>query len=262
MSASVKMIRFLIFLSGILMILTYFIFINAEMKLIIVQSDWISNDLFFTLSSGAFASTLVVLLSEVRHYLTLKRDNQDQLFFQLVSIYGQLLIMQNSMKRLIENLAESVSEPLLDQSIYICRQNIAFIFNLDYTTFCSKEKVKQTLQLFIRDKFAIESLFTDCIYLKIAINADKQTHLQKCGTQGCITAQDYNTSQVLIRLQKDIAPWLIKINSYLEHLDNSVSNRYNWTSKRDNMLLYENNYTIKTLEDFLKEHYANIGLIK
>lgn len=253
MSASVKMIRFLIFLSGILMILTYFIFINAEMKLIIVQSDWISNDLFFTLSSGAFASTLVVLLSEVRHYFTLKRNNQDQLFFQLASIYGQLLIMQNSMKRLIENLAESVSEPLLDQSIHICRQNIAFIFNLDYTTFCSKEKVKQTLQLFIRDKFAIESLFTDCIYLKIAINADKQTYLQKCGTQGCITAQDHNTSQVLIRLQKDIAPWLIKINSYLERLDNSVSNRYNWTLKRDNMLLYENNYTIKTLEDFLKE---------
>lgn len=94
MSASVKMIRFLIFLSGILMILTYFIFINAEMKLIIVLSDWISNDLFFTLSSGAFASTLVVLLSEVRHYLTLKRNNQDQLFFQLASIYGQLLIMQ------------------------------------------------------------------------------------------------------------------------------------------------------------------------
>lgn len=256
MSASVKMIRFLIFLSGILMILTYFIFVNAEMKLIIVQSDWISNDLFFTLSSGAFASTLVVLLSEVRHYLTLKRNNQDQLFFQLASIYGQLLIMQNSMKRLIENLAESVSEPLLDQPIYICRQNIAFIYNLDYTTFCSKEKVKQTLQLFKRDKFAIESLFTDCIYLKIAINADKQTHLQKCGTQGYITAQDHNTGQVLIRLQKDIAPWLIKINSYLEHLNNSVSNRYNWTSKRDNMLLYENDYTEKSLENFLKEGKA------
>lgn len=38
MSASVKMIRFLIFLSGILMILTYFISALTKMKLIIVQS--------------------------------------------------------------------------------------------------------------------------------------------------------------------------------------------------------------------------------
>lgn len=164
MSASVKMIRFLILLSGILMILTYFVFINTEMELIIVQSDWISNNLFFTLLSGALASTLVVLLSEMRHYLTLKRNNQDQLFFQLASLYGQLLIMQNNMKRLIENSAESVSEQLLDQPIYICRQNIAFICSLDYTTFCSKEKVEQTLKLFKTNKFAIDSLFTDCIY--------------------------------------------------------------------------------------------------
>ncbi len=86
MSASVKMIRFLIFLSGILMILTYFIFINAEMKLIIVQSDWISNDLFFTLSSGAFASTLVVLLSEVRHYLKLKRNSKCCMYQQIENL--------------------------------------------------------------------------------------------------------------------------------------------------------------------------------
>jgi len=202
MSASVKMIKFLTLLSGVFLILTFVIFLCMKMRPHPVQSGWVYGDLLFTLSSGAFASSLVVLLNEMRHYQTLKRDSQDQLFLQLASMYGQLLIMQGGMKRRIENPAESVPESLLDRPAYTCRQNVEFICNMDYTVFCPKEEISQMLKSFKDDKSRIEAFLANCLYLKMAINADQIGQLQESGVQGSITAQNYNTRRVLLRLKK------------------------------------------------------------
>lgn len=82
MSTSIKIIKYLTVLCIIFMGLTYAIFLNMEKGYVILKSGWISNNLLFTIFSGAFASGLVVVLSEIRQYLINKKHTH-KIFFSL-----------------------------------------------------------------------------------------------------------------------------------------------------------------------------------
>lgn len=256
MTTSLKMIKHLTVLSVAFLLLTYIVFINMEMRLISLQSVWISNNLLFTLFSSVLASTLVVLLGEIRQYQLLKRAAQDRLFCHLANLYGQLLNMRYSMKRLMEDTSQIVSENLLDQPASICRQKIELIRNISYTTFCSKDNVLQTLQSFRKEQDSINNFLIECVFLKQAIYRDRLNHLKNNSTQECITAQSPCTNHVLVKLSEMIMPLLEKTDKYLEDIDNKLSNRYNWTFERTTLVQYQENYKEISLDDFLKEGNA------
>lgn len=252
MSVNIKMMKFLLVLAVIFGGLTYILSVNIEKHIIVLHSDWISNNLAFTLLSSMFASVILLLLNEFRQYKITKRKNQDILFSQMGFLYGQLLIMQNNMRRCIENTEEIVPDILLDQSVFLCRQSFGSIENLDYETFTKKDKVSQVILSIIKDKTLLETIFTECIHLKMAINEDRLYNLQTTGNCGNITAESPKTRQVLLILQKKLLPMLVEINSLLEEFDKSVGGRYRWSTIRDDMQLYENGYTPSSLSDFLQ----------
>ena len=252
MSVNIKMMKFLLVLAVIFGGLTYFLSVNIEKHIIVLHSDWISNNLAFTLSSSIFASVILLLLNEFRQYKIAKRRNQDILFSQMGFLYGQALIMQNNMRRCVENSEEIVSDILLDQSVFLCRQSLSNIENIDYETFVIKDKVCQVILAIRKDKTLLETFFTECIHLKMAINEDRLYNLQTTGNYGNITAESPKTRQVLLILQKKLLPMLVEINSLLEEFDKSVGGRYRWSTIRDDMQLYENGYTPSSLSDFLQ----------
>lgn len=252
MSVNIKMMKFLFVLAVIFGGLTYFLSVNIEKHIIVLRSDWISNNLAFTLSSSIFASVILLLLNEFRQYKIAKRRNQDILFSQMGFLYGQFLIMQNNMRRCIENTEEIVPDILLDQSVFLCRQSFGSIENLDYEPFTEKDKVGQVILSIIKDKTLLETFFTECIHLKMAINEDRLYNLQTTGNYGNITAESPKTRQVLLILQKKLLPLLVEINRLLEEFDKSVGERYRWSTIRDNIQLYENSYKPSSLADFLQ----------
>ena len=241
--------KFLLVLAVIFGGLTYFLSVNIEKHII---ADWISNNLAFTLSSSIFASVILLLLNEFQQYKITKRKNQDILFSQMGFLYGQLLIMQNNMRRCIENTEEIVPDILLEQSVFLCRQSFVSIEHLDYETFTKKDKVGQVILSIIKDKTLLETFFTECIHLKMAINEDRLYNLQTTGNCGNITAESLKTRQVLLILQKKLLPLLVEINRLLEKFDKSVGGRYRWSTIRDNIQLYENSYKPSSLADFLQ----------
>lgn len=254
MSTSIKIIKYLTVLCIIFMGLTYAIFLNMEKGYVILKSGWISNNLLFTIFSGAFASGLVVVLSEIRQYLINKKHTQDILFSQFATLYGQLLIMQNNMKRSLEQRDEIITNSLLEQSSSISRMCIENISNVDYTTFCPQNKVQKMIQHFrLTYNSDFISYFNNCGYLKVAIVEDQMFNVNTLGHQGIITAKSPNTGKTIIKLQKGIQPLLIITNQCLEILDISVSNRYNWSSVSNNMQTYHNNYNSISLDDFLRK---------
>lgn len=254
MSTSIKIIKYLTILCLVFIGLTYAIFLNMEVGYVILNSEWISNNLLFSIFSGAFASGLVVLLSEIRQYLINKKNIQDILFSQFATLYGQLLIMQNNMKRSLEYRDEIITNTLLEQSSSISRMCIENISNVDYTTFCPQKKIQKMIQDFrLKYKPEFISYLNNCGYLKVAIVEDQMFNVKTLGHQGTITSKSLNTGKTIIKLQKGIQPLLIIINQCLEILDNSVSNRYNWSSVKNNMQVYHNNYTFISLDNFLSK---------
>lgn len=254
MSTNIKIIKYLTILCLVFIGLTYAIFLNMEVGYVILKSEWISNNLLFAIFSGAFASGLVVVLSEIRQYLINKKSTQDILFSQFATLYGQLLIMQNNMKRSLEQREEIITNSLLEQSSSISRMCIENISNVDYTTFCPQKNLQKMIQRFrLRYKPEFISYLNNCGYLKVAIVEDQMFNMKTLGHQGTITSKSLNTGKTIIKLQKDIQPLLIIINQCLEILDNSVSNRYDWASVKNNMQAYHNNYTFISLDDFLSK---------
>lgn len=254
MSVNVKIIKHLILLSFVFMAATYAVFLNMEGGYIILQSKWVSNNLLFAIFSGVFASILVVVLNETRQYLINKRSTQDILFSQFATLYSQLLIMQNNMRKSIEQHDEIITDTLLEQSSSISKMCIENISNVDYATFCPQNKIQKMIQRFrLVHKSEFILYLNNCGYLKIAIVEDQMLNIKTFGHQETITSQSLNTGKTVIKLQKGIVPLLLVVNQYLELLDNSVSNRYKWVSVRDNMQAYHNNYTFISLKDFLSK---------
>ena len=69
MSTNISVIKFTAKTALALAVLTYATTLNIETNFVYPLAPYISNDLFLTIFGGAFASVLVVLLSEIHQYL-------------------------------------------------------------------------------------------------------------------------------------------------------------------------------------------------
>ena len=81
MSSSVKTIRLTVFLSALLLLLTYLVTVNIEIGLVSINSGWISNNFFLTVFGGAFGSTVPPKYK--RHIMKKVTDNKRHLLMVL-----------------------------------------------------------------------------------------------------------------------------------------------------------------------------------
>lgn len=104
-----------------------------------INSSLVSNNFFFTCFSGAFASILVLLATEIYRFIQVKKDFEQFLFSQLAFIYGQLQIAENSISKLL-NKKELIPNNLLTQLSHTLSQITLSLRSLDYNTFISTKK--------------------------------------------------------------------------------------------------------------------------
>ena len=96
-------IIYLIILSMLCLAISYVISVNMEIGFCVINSRFISNYFLFTCFSGAFASILVVIATEVYRFIQKKKSIEQFLFSQLVFIYGQLQIANTNITNLLNN---------------------------------------------------------------------------------------------------------------------------------------------------------------
>lgn len=248
-------IIFLAILGVVFLGIAYAISVNMEIGFWSINSNYISNNFLFTCFSGAFASVIVVFITEIYRYRKKRRDFEDFLFSQLVCLYGQLQIAHNNITKFLNN-RELIPNNLLNQLAYTINSTTPTLRSLDYNKFVSTKKTRTingiVSRLISTEVSQMEELSRECIYLSIAIATDKMDILNRGISNPAITAESPNTQKVLKVLLKDISRMESIISFDITELNTVCDNHFHW--KNLESALSNIPYTESSLKAFFSKH--------
>ena len=204
-----------------------------EIGFLSTNSSYISNNFFFTCFSGAFASRLVVLVTEIYRFIQVEKDFEQFVFTQLAFIYGQLQIADTNISKLL-NKTDLVPNNLLSQLSSVISQIAPSLRSLDYNTFISTNKSRiisgLIARLFSTEISQLDELSRNCIYLPMAISTDKMNLLRSGNSNPIITSTSPNVKKVLKILHKEISHLKSVISMDITELNVVCDNRFHWNA--------------------------------
>ena len=194
-----------------------------------INDIWLSDNFRITVFSGVFASLLVVLLSEIRSYLSLKNNVKNQIFCKTVTLYTLLNVLKISLEDYIKHKDWPVAENLLDPSMESINREMETLKGIDYTTF---KKYKNLLMieytLFQQELYNHQDLLQAGLKLKIVISAIKRENLEEqlqfmqknTGSlkSPLYTSENPKIAQLFNNLLGDVNLLLSKVESFIETL--------------------------------------------
>lgn len=223
-------IIFLVILGILCFVISYAISINVETGFYVINSRFLSNNFLFTCFSGAFASILVLIATEIYRFIETKKSIEQFLFSQLAFIYGQLQIANVNITNIL-NSKGLVPDNLLSSLSNTIKQITPSLRSLDYNPFFSSSHsraIKRILtRLFSTEIIQLDSLASDCIYLPMAICTDKSNILSK-GESNTITSISPNTQRVLSVLNNEIIRLTSLILIDLTEINTACDNAFHW----------------------------------
>ncbi len=253
MSTSINTIKWLI---GVLLgvfILTYIITLNIENHFVVVNTKWLSNEFLFAIAGGAFASLVIVIVCEVIKYRQLKFTTETALFSNLANLYGQFLIIRSNCKRALNNhalVADNLIQPTCNNAMVFAD----YINGIDYTPFCQKNKIKDTLLQYKTEKYQImKSVLFGFINFQIAIHTDQIDLIKQQGVSNNVTSDCPYVNKALNRVISQTTTILTYLDQIISQIDNELGNRYHWQNVKQAMNTYQENFVEQNLEDYLKE---------
>lgn len=224
-------IIYLVILSILCLVISYAISVNMEIGFCVINSRFISNNFLFTCFSGAFASILVLIATEVYRFIQTKKSIEQFLFSQLAFIYGQLQAVNTNTTNLLNNKG-LVADSLLSSLSNTIKQITPSLRSLDYNPFFSSNRsraIKRIItRLFSTEINQLDSLSNDCIYLPMAIHTDKLDALSKGESNAVITSASPNTQKALNVLSKEIIKLTSQILIDLTELNTACDNSFHW----------------------------------
>lgn len=243
--------RLLAILLGVL-IITYVISLNIENRFLVLNSRWISNDFLFTIAGGAFASLVIVLVCEIIKYQQSKLATEAVLFSNFVNLYGQFLIIRGNCKRALNNhavVAANLIQPTCNNALLYADN----INEIDYSPFCSKNKIKDILLEYNSDKYhMMKSVLFGFKNIQIAIHTDKIV-LIKQGVSDNVTSHCPYVNETLNKVINQTTTILTYLDQIISQIDNELVNKYNWQNVKQTLNTYQENFVEQNLVDYLNE---------
>lgn len=248
-------IIFLAILGIVFMGIAYAISVNMEIGIWSINSNYISNNFLFTCFSGAFASILVLLATEIFRFRQNRNNFEQFLFSQLAYLYGQLQIAHNNITKLL-NKPEPIPSNLLNLLAYTINQITPSLRSLDYNKFISTNKTRIIYGIVNRlvssEISQMDELSRECIYLPMAIATDKMDILNHGNPNPSITALSPNTQKVLKVLLQEISMMESRISFDITELNAVCANRFHWNDLENAILNIPD--TESSLEAFYSKH--------
>lgn len=233
-----KTIYYLIGLSIIFLLLSYVVSVNKELAFLTTNSPWISNDYLFTCFSGAFASIIVLIATEVYKYIQVKKGIEQFLFTQLAFLYGQLQIADRNINKLLSK-DEEVACNLFNYLTFYLQQILPQLRTIDYNPIIKTTQTsvieQVVVRLFSEQITNLDTLGRECIYLPIAINTDKIEYLQEGINNPIVRTSSPKTNKVLIALQKIIRENMSQLQMDISEINAVCNNRFHWAETERNM---------------------------
>jgi len=234
-------------------ILTYVVSLNVEIGFLRLNSEWISNSFALTVFGGVFTGFFVMFLCEAHKYLHIKKETELLLFTHAGHIYAQLRVIQVTLEGLNRNPEEIVTDNLLNGPVNTLKNEAAFVSDIVFETFMSKNLISQTHSKFKRWLLADYAKFlNNCTYIQIAINTDKIENLKELGREGKITSAAPFTGAAIKKLLEQICPIIQYVDGYISFLDSACKGRFHWPLRKTAI---EQAFTLRTegLNDFIEK---------
>lgn len=218
------------------------------------EYNWISSNFLFALFSGALASSLVVLISEIFGYRQLKKATESELYAHTVCLYAAAKVAKNTMTAVIENAHIHVTPDMLDQQQYQILSTLNYIFNLDYSIFYKKQKLYMELNAFKGKYSSHMTMMRECAYLRMSIN---QTKIDELIKNSCFNGPINTTYPLVLKTTKILQKHFDTIMSDCEKLLDKVdySGRFDWkTGKEKVSQINSINLEDSSLESFFNRN--------
>lgn len=256
MSISVKLIKFLSGSSLVILLATYFLSVNMEVKLISLDSVWISNNFLFTVVGGMFVSFFVLLIVELEKYFISKKAVEDSIYCNCAGLYNELIIEFKNIEMYLTNTSEIIPKTVLEYRRQLIEDYNNCLRSLDYKTFNNKNILVKQFNLFKREEIKKNYEHINmCRYLPIAIDKAKLDFLEKGITGTVFTASDNLVGSTLVKIKRSTEIRMIAIDGFLENIASIYPDRYNWKAEKEIMNAMKLN--LEERERKNKEFFSN-----
>ena len=227
MKLQIQVIRFVLALSMLFAIGTYFVTLNIEMGFMCLSSPWISNNFLLTVVGGAFASMLVVLLCEIQKYHELKKEMEDKIFLSASNICLQSVTLIKYINHFLANPSNIVPKDILSFSTESIKKSADELVQAEYCTFFQNSKFEKEYSDFCQKTLiAIQEYTIHEKYLSIAINTDQINYINQYGEEGMITSSAPLTNQILNKYKVILDSIVTETWDYLKRMDECCKERF------------------------------------
>lgn len=250
MRSSIRVIRFAAIMSFLSFIATYFIGVNMETQWIVLSSPWVSETVLLAVLGNVFTGFLVMLFCELQKYNMCKEAAETQLYSQASSLYGQLLIIQSNIQKILSDPDSILSDHLLDNPI---RQAKMYLDGLKYSEYYPLHKGNELYKAHgnfqTQDAVSLDSFISDCNCFALAVNQDGINKLTLGNTEK-VTSKDFLTCTTLQILLRKVPECLTCVDLFLQILDLNCGRRYRWAERRNAIGKGWDKDTYNILENF------------
>ena len=258
MSSSVKTIRLTVFLSALLLLLTYLVTVNIEIGLVSINSGWISNNFFLTVFGGAFGSTVVVLICELHRYWILKKETEIKIYSTLYSILAEIIVSNNSTRTYLQNTDLPVPEKTLDANRERALAAISTLEAIDYRPLFKKNKFWLELTRFSQEAYQkVKQFISDEQFLNIAILKDRLDMLKR-GVSGDVTAKCPNTGKTLEILLKNGVSCAEDLKALFDRLDSVCNGELKWAESKRRIESFQTVLGLNEYDIFIEREETNV----
>lgn len=179
MRDSIQMIKWCGCATLLFLMLTYISSVYSKVDFVLVSVVWLPKEFFLAVSSGIFASMLVVVFCEIRKYLSLKSEIENQLFNHNTTLFTAIKVLKVTIEDYITH-KELVSDNLFDKNIEVIKGEIYFLQTVEYITFFkNKNSLSAEYELFREGLLNEQDVIQADARLKICINEIRIEFLKK-----------------------------------------------------------------------------------
>lgn len=241
-------IIFSVIISIALLVLAYLFGIIIEFTY-----NWITSEFLFVVFSGAFASSLVVLISEIFTYKQLKKTLENELNFYTIKLFETVCITKNMLKSIIDNSDYQIPDFMLKHPRDQMLAELGHICNIDYNPFNKKQELCTKLQVFKNNYTYYSRIINDCISFDLAVSVSRLQTMQNYNCNKPINSTYPLVSKSIQILQKNFDTLLNGCDELLNIID--CYGRFKWQETKEK--IFQNtriNLASGSLEEFFKRN--------
>lgn len=179
MRESIQMVKWCGIASLLFLTLTYIFSVYSQVDFVFLSKVWLPKDFFLSVSSGIFASLLVVVFCETRRYFGLRTEIENKLFYRNTTLFTALKVLEVTIEDFIKHKEWNVPDNLLDKNIEVIQSEMSYLQTVEYSTFRKNQKSLLTeYELFQKKLLDEQAIIQAGIKLKLCINEIRVEYLK------------------------------------------------------------------------------------